>query len=794
MKISLNWIGDFIDIDADIPSSQLAKDITMAVCEIEGVEETGTHLKDVVVAEVLEIKPHPSADKLTLVTVNYGKNTQEVVCGAKNIKPGDKIPYAGLGTELPGGFKIKKAKIRGIESEGMLCAEDELGFSDDHEGIMILPEDSIVGTPLSAMYPDQVDVILEVDNKSITHRPDLWGHYGFARELGVVYKKAVKKLNLNTALLKGEGESPISVEVKNAELVPRFSGLSITAVDVKPSPAVIRHRLFRVGLRAINNLVDLTNYVMLEYGQPMHAFDADRIPGNKLTVKLADDGTKLMTLYDKEVTLTPNDLGIYDSNGISTVAGVIGGLDSGINEQTKTIFLEAANWNPVTVRKTSTRIGIRTDALQRFEKSLDPEMTTMAIQRSVELLKDSVPNIKVKGDLIDIRGKEIPPITIKTSFEFICRRLGKAISSEEILDTLQRLDFDVTENAGDLTIQVPSHRRTKDVSIPEDIVEEIGRVHGFNNIDPASPLFPIKKTVFNLEHRFTRLTKAILCKTGFHEVVNYPLTAQKEEDSFNISAEGTIRIKNPVSDHQVQMRKSLLPHFLKTIQNNQKITPDFKIFETGRIYSRDAEGTLKETEKLIIGISKTKETIGGSFYQLKSQLSNLLAKLQIPKISLKPLSNGGEAHQHNNISAEIYSKATCLGRIYALSPEHMDAMGIKHDICIAEMDFDVMFEIEKKEYEYKAPPKFPAVHFELSLLVPKRTFSKEVCNMIKSYDRLIVSAGYLNEYYPEDMPEMKSLSLSIEFQSENKTLDSEEVTQLQNKVINKLAEAGYNLR
>ena len=272
------------------------------------------------------------------------------------------------------------------------------------------------------------------------------------------------------------------------------------------------------------------------------------------------------------------------------------------------------------------------------------------------------------------------------------------------------------------------------------------------------------------------------------------MKSRKEENTFNISDEGTIRIKNPVSDHQIQMRKSLLPHFLKTIQNNQKITANFKIFETGRVYTRDTEGNLKETEKLIIGISRTKETVGGSFYQLKSQLSNLLAKLQIPKISLKPLSNGGEAHQHDNISAEIYSKSTCLGRVYSLSPEYMDSMSIKHDICIAEMDFDVMFDVEKKEYEYKAPPKFPAVHFELSLLVPKRTFSKEICNMIKSYDRLVVSAGYLNEYYPEDMPEMKSLSLYIEFQSESKTLDSDEVTQLQNKVINKLAEAGYNLR
>lgn len=794
MKISLNWVCDFIELNTDIPTDKLAETITLSVCEIEGFQETGTHLKNIVVAEVLEIKPHPDADKLVIVDVNIGKSRETVVCGAKNFKVGDKVPYVAPGITLPGNLKIEKAKVRGVESNGMLCAEDELFFSEDHSGLMLLPEEAINGCALDLVFPDQVDVIFEVDNKSITHRPDLWGHYGFARELGAIYRLPVKPLILKAENLEGEGEGLIDVEVKCKDLVPRFSGLSISNVCVTDSPSFIQHRLTRVGLRPINNLVDLTNYVMLEYGQPMHAFDAEEIAGNKLTVQIAEEGTQLMTLYNKEVTLGSNDMTICDNNGASVVAGVIGGLNSGVTEKTTSIFLEAANWDPVSIRKTSTRIGLRTDASQRYEKALDPEISMLAIYKAYKILRRAMPNIKICGHPVDIRGKEIKPVRIRTSYAFISKRLGKKIEINEIRAILTHLGFDLKEEGDYIYLDVPSHRRTKDVSIPEDIVEEIGRIHGFNNITPKAPLFPIKTPAFNLEHQFREIARTVLVKTGFHEAYNYPLTNQKAEDQFSIVPNGIMKLLNPVADHQVQMRTSLLPHFVETIKNNQKITRDFRVFELGRIYYKEQDKLIKEPHKLIAGLSKTKSSLGDAFFQLKSYVHNLMIRLQIPNIKWVPLESKRTAYQHKHISAAIYSDDHLLGTIFSFSPEYMDKLNIKADVCVTELDFDKMFLLEKREFTYKEPPKYPSTRFEISLLVPKQTFYETIAELIKQVDPLVSKVGFLDVYYPEEHPESKSVSISMEFRSRDKTLDTDEVNDLQNRVVQKLAEANFNLR
>ncbi|MBT4526134.1 MAG: phenylalanine--tRNA ligase subunit beta [Deltaproteobacteria bacterium] len=794
MKISLNWICDFIELNTDISTKELVETITLSVCEIEGYQETGTHLKNIVVAEVLDIKPHPKAEKLIIVEVNIGKSKQSVVCGAKNFKIGDKVPYVAPGITLPGNIKIEKAEVRGMESCGMLCAEDELYFSDDHSGLMLLPQDAINGCALDLVFPDQVDVIMEVDNKSITHRPDLWGHYGFARELGAIYRLPVKPLVMKSEFLKGEGKGIIDVDVNCKDLVPRFCGLSVSNVSVTDSPSFIQHRLTRVGLRPINNLVDLTNYVMLEYGQPMHAFDAEEIPGNKLTVQIAEEGTRLMTLYNKEVTLGQNDMTICDANGASVVAGVIGGLNSGVNEKTTSIFLEAANWDPVAIRKTSTRIGLRTDASQRFEKALDPEISMLAIYKAVKILRRVMPDIKISGQPVDIRGKEIKPIRIKTSFSFISKRLGKNIEEDEIRSILTHLGFTLKEEGNDIYLDVPTHRRTKDVSIPEDIVEEIGRIHGFNNITPIAPLFPIKTPAFNLEHQFRAMGRTVLIKTGFHEAYNYPLTNQSSEDRFSIVPKGIMKLLNPVADHQVQMRTSLLPHFVDTIKNNQKITLDFRVFELGRIYYKDSESQIKEPHKLITGLSKTKSSLGDAFFQLKSYTYNLMIRLQIPHIEWLPLEDKRTEFQHKHISAAIYSDSQFLGTIFSFSPEYMDRLNIKGDVCIAELDFDKMFLLEKREFTYKEPPKYPSTRFEISLLVPQRTFYETIAELIKGVDPLVSKVGFLDVYFPEEHPDKKSLSISIEFRSREKTLDTETVNELQDIVVQKLAEADYNLR
>jgi len=795
MKISLNWILDFVRIEENRSSAELVEKITLSVCEVEGYEETGRHLKSVSVARVLAIEPHPDADRLSLVSVETGSGKTRVVCGASNFKVGDKVPYAGEGVELPGGLLIRRSDIRGVESDGMLCAEDELGFSDDHGGLMILPEESAIGTSLADLFPDQVDLVMEIDNKSITHRPDLWGHYGFARELGAIFRVPVKQLELVPEVLKGSGDPLIVVEVLAGDLVPRFTGISVDRISIAPSPLWLQHRLSRVGLRPINNMVDLTNYVMLELGQPMHAFDAEQIAGRKLTVRLADKGTRVMTLYQKEVTLSESDMTICDANGASVVAGVIGGLNTGVTDATKAVFLEAANWDPTGIRKTSTRIGLRTDACQRFEKALDPEMTVLAVQRAVELMRLTNPTLRVAGELVDIVQRLYDPVRIETTTEFICRRLGKEIDGPEIRDILNHLGFAVSGTGESLIVDVPSYRRTKDVSIAEDLVEEIGRIHGFNNIEPKAPLFPIQRPAFNREHAFDRKIQSVLSENGYHEVYNYPLTTQKTEEPAGIGSGNVMRLINPVAEHQNQMRRSLLPHFVQTIRENQKITLRFRLFELGRIYLKLDSGELSEPSRMIMAGSTRGEELGETFFRLKSDLIRLLSRLKIPGVQWQSLvDEQRRPYQHSQMSATLSSGGNRLGELYVLAPDFMDQQGLKGEVCIGEFDVDELFSVQKQEYRYQEPPRYPAVNFEVSLLMPEHTYFEEIRHIIRQVGPLVTRVSYLDTFLPQGHAGMKSLSVSIEFRSPEKTLSPEEVSGLQDKVVAVLAGAGYHLR
>ena len=791
MKISLNWICDYIDLPPQDPH-KLAETITLSVCEVEGVESTGQALKDVIVAEILEIQTHPNADKLTLVRVNLGNRVERVVCGAKNLKKGDKVPYAGIGTDF-GFMKIKKAKIRGEESCGMLCAEDELGFSNDHEGLMILSQDADIGTPFDRMFPDQVDVIFEIDNKSITHRPDLWGHFGFARELACKFKLPLKDINRDISVLDGEGESIIQVEVLAGDKVPRFSGLSIKNLEVRPSPQWIQHRLFRVGNRPINNLVDVTNYVMLDYGQPMHAFDAAAVPGNKILVNLAVEGETLMTLYNKEAKLIPADMVLYDNLGPTALAGVIGGLRSGIQETTKSIYLEAANWDPVQIRMTSTRIGVRTDACQRYEKSLDPELTVLAILKSYEILQLSCKELKIQGPLCDIWRKKPHAKTIETSPDFINRLLGKKIEEREIEDILTCLGFEISKSKTQWTFQVPSWRATKDICIAEDLVEEVGRIFGYNNIEETVPLFPIEQPKFNRQRQFEKLCKKALTQLGFHEVYNYPLTCLQIEEILGAQKKKVMKLVNPVAEVQNQMRTSLLPHFWQTFHENQKITLNFQAYEIGRIYEK-RNGEVQEKNQLILGISSSSFQLEDVFYELKSALVSLFSHLQIPNIQWKIENDSLEAYEHPHAVANVYSKKTSIGKIFALPPSYRDKLDLRGHVCFALFDFDQMFQIKKKEYKFRPISKFPPVHFDLSIMLPKNSYFQDVQKLIKGLDPKVTEVNFSDLYFPKEQANQKSMTVSIVFQSKNKTFEHGEVNQLQNRIIEGLASKGYQLR
>lgn len=790
MKISKNWIEEFVDLPQNLNPEELGRLITLKICEIEGTEVTGAHLKDVKVAQVKSLRPHPDADKLRLVTVDLGGEDLEVVCGAHNFEAGAKVAYAGIGAELPGGFKIKKAKIRGIESLGMLCAEDELGFGEDHDGLMLLPTDAPVGQTLAELYPDQVDWVFEVDNKSITHRPDLWGHYGFARELAAVFEVPLKPYPACAPQLE-ESPCPIAVSVKVPELVPRYTGLFVEGLSVAPASSKMAHRLHRVGLRPINNLVDVTNYVMLELGQPMHAFDGAKIAGNELTIRKGQ-GEKLMTLYDKEVTLTEDDLTIADATAPSVVAGVIGGKDSGIADGATTLFLEAANWNPVLVRKSAARMGLRTDASQRFEKALAPETTEAAIWRALDLLKETCPALKPKGGLCDHWGAEYPPVTVHTSYNFINRLLGTQIRPSEIDGILDRLGYGVSAQGDRLSLEVPPHRRTKDVSIPEDVAEDVGRIFGLDRIKPQAAKFPVERPQFNAKRQMETKTRRALARLGFHEIYSYPLTQASTEAPFGLEQAGPLTLINPVIETQDRMRTSLLPHLAQRVHVNQKLTRDFKLFEVSRVYLWQDNKPV-EPSRLSLARAVEPGEAGKAFFSLKADLIDLMSHLQVPEVTFEPLVDP-KPLQHPYVGARLFSGETLLGELFGLTPQGYGELDLKDEVVLAEIDLDAVFALEKAAYVFEEPSRFPAVNFELSLLVPLRVRYQEVARKIESFSPLVEEVRYLDVYQSEALGEHKSLSIGLKFKSNERTLGNEEVKSLQEGLINDLAQAGYQLR
>ncbi len=676
MKLSINWVKEFVTIPSNITSEELVAAITLSTCEVEGTEIYGANLDQITVAEVVKIEQHPEADKLSLVTVNKGTEEERVVCGASNFKIGSKVAFAGLGVKISEDFTISKAKIRGVESCGMLCAEDELGFSEDHDGLMILDADAKVGSPLSKIYPDHMDLVLEIDNKSITHRPDLWGHYGFAREIAAIYSQELKPYQ--PQVLSGlDSDAPaVSVEVQTPELVPRYTGLGLDGIQIVASPAKTQHRLFRVGLRAINNAVDVTNYVMIELGQPMHAFDRATIAETKLVIGLAKTGEKLETLVGKTAEFTGNDLIIRDANEAIIVAGIVGGLNSGVTDSTTQVFLEAANWEPVTVRKTSVQIGLRTDSSQRFEKSLDPELTLPAIWRAVELLKETCPDLKTTGSLCDHFPKPAIASAISISVDFINRRLGTDLSLEKISNILTSLEFTVTGTADSLAVTPPSFRATKDVKIPEDLVEEVGRIFGYTNIIPQSPKFAIVRPTANPWIAQERAIQSNLVDQGLFEIYCYPLTDEQKEAKFGLHPTGVMRLLNPVSDTHKQMRTSMLPHFVERIYNCQKDDLSFGLFEIGRIYGK-VDDAIVEKNRMIIAVSteKTKE-VGSAFYQLKATLVSLFNDLHLDGYSLASKEKV-ESFQHKNIQAEFIKDGQSFGELYQFSPAFAASNNLK---------------------------------------------------------------------------------------------------------------------
>lgn len=765
MKFSYNWLRTLVPA-LDTEPKALMQLITMKTAECEGVEEAGALLASASLARVVSVEPMGDSHncKAIVETQRYGEKT--VVCGAPNCRPGMETIYVDIGRKT----------IAGVESDGMLASTAELGINKDHAGIVELN-----GAVDARLLPD---AIIEVDNKSLTHRPDLWGHFGMAREVAAIVQEPLRD-PVDLAMLPSD-PSPIAVDIADLGLCPRYSALVFENVKVGPSPLWLQYRLQSIGLNSINNIVDVTNYVMSELAQPTHAFDADRLRGTTIFVRPAYAGERITALNHEAYELNPSNLVIADANGAVAIAGVIGGLDSAIDEHTTRIVFESANFQATSVRKTSVQLKLRTDASMRFEKSQDPTNTVRGLGRAIELLREVSPGIRLVGGLADVKAPlKIPPC-IELPIDWLSRKLGRTVTEPEVRGILEALEFKVAQDVpGILAVSVPSWRATKDVSIKDDLLEEVGRMIGYDNIVARAPLVAATPPPSNPQRVYLRRVRSMTAAQGFREAYNYSFLSEESAARFGFHSHDHIRVLNPIASDQTLMRTSLLPGIWRNIIENAKHSEAFRIFEVGREIHKQSEGLPKEVPHLMAtSYARVGDGTAGLF-DLKR-----LAECLMPIAEVSP--TAPRFFEHPERSGELSVGGESIGRLFELHPR----VGIEGRAAVLDIDLLAMERFQAAEARYRSLRRFPTSAFDLSVFAPLR----EPVGIIGK--RLASAAGpelvaieYVRQYTGAPIPEdRKSVSYRLMIGAPNRTMSSEEVGAIRLRIIEAMRSFGYELR
>ena len=813
MKFSLQWLNRYVDLGDLLDNAGeialLAERFTLSVAELEGYETVGAELDSVIVARIESCEQHPNADRLRVCQVNDGgENLRTIVCGAPNARPGLVTALALPGSKF-NGFKIKVSKVRGVESCGMLCAPDELGLGEGHEGIWELPSDLSPGLKLAEVMPIR-DVIFEVDNKSITHRPDLWGHYGIAREVAGLMKRDLKALDTEVTL--GLDNAPL-VDVTDTIACPRYCALKIAGVSVQPSPLWMQILLHRCETRAINNLVDTTNFVMLELGQPLHAFDAREIHSGQIIVRRAHEGEKVTTLDRQERVLKANDLLICDANRPVALAGVMGLENSEVRDDTTDLVLEAANFTSEVVRRTAVRLGLRTEASARFEKSLDPVYPKLGALRFMNLISAMCPEARVTSQMADVWPTPPNEISIDTSVSYINRRLGTTLSGDEVRGFLTSVAFMIEDHDGDrMTVQVPSFRATKDVSIQEDLVEEVGRLFGYDNIKPAQPVVELSKPYRHPMRTLQRKARTLLSGgLGFFELRNYSFDSEPLLDRIGRSSASALELKNPLSNEQRFLKTSLIPNTIAAIERSIAHCHQLKVYEIGRVFeSLSADEIAEDPERLpdqpfkLCGAlwrrdgSRDQQSIltadfsesDRAYYELKGYLESLSTQLNTA-VSFT-VSDGHEpVWMHPARCAKIYDQnGHGIGYLGGLHPDVLENSALSEYSAIFEINLEALEQLSLSYGSYEEISRYPAISYDLSIIVPEKVSYAELKRYIeqahKSWVREVNCVGI---YRGEPIPDgQKSVTVQIAFQNKSATLEMDQVNKVVDRLIKRLGD------
>ena len=787
MKISNNWLKDYIK--TDLSSEKIGAFLTDIGLEVEGIEKYESvkgSLEGIVVGKVLTCEQHPNADKLKITTVEVGSGKiLNIVCGAPNVAAGQTVPVAVVGTKIydkkGSFFEIAKAKIRGEVSEGMICAEDELGLSDDHGGIMVLDEETYkVGEPFAQYFSLTNDEVYEIG--LTPNRTDAMSHYGVARDLqAFLSNNGVKSEfeKISTAIVSTEGEHGFELEVEDSALCPRYIGAIIENVKIAPSPAWLQDRLKAIGLSPINNVVDITNYILHGLGQPLHAFDADKISGKKVKVGINEAGTKFTTLDGIERTLNGSEIIIKDGNNQPMcIAGVFGGSESGVSEETKTIFLESAYFNPVAIRKAAKSHGLNTDASFRFERGVDPNNTRTAITQAIKLIEEITGGKKI-GSLLEHYPNKIEDAKIIFRYSKLDQILGVKIHREKIKEILKSLEIKAVNDIADgLELAVPAYRA--DVTREIDVIEEILRIYGYNKVDaPQKISFTPVKLSFDDQDALENSWARTLQSNGFNEVMNNSLTSVKDETN-------AVKLLNPLSKELTFMRKSLLEGLLEnTIYNINRKNQDIKFFELGKIYhKKEKYEERKQLAILISGRTYSENWLmpksASDFYMLKAYVKVLFDKLSLEteEISLED-DRFGDA-------LEIISKGNTIARLGKVSPKLLKEYDIDQDCFYAEIEIETVQKLRSKEnFKFVDIPKFNKIRRDLALLVDKNVNYAELYKLAKKNpSKYLKNINLFDVYEGKNLPEgKKSYALSFELLNEEKTLEDKDITEVMDSLI-----------
>ncbi len=811
MKVSLNWIRDYVQLPADADLKKLAYDLTMSTVEVEDATDLGASFHDMVVGVINTIEQHPNADKLKVCKTDIGGRVEDIVCGGSNLREGMKVAVA-----LPGAMckwhgegdlvEIKKSKLRGVDSYGMICGAVEIGLADlfptkEEAHILDLSDfDAPAGTPLADAL-DLNDIILEIDNKSMTNRPDLWGHYGIAREIAALYDLPMTQFPHFDRNV--ENTSGFHVTVEDTERCPRMTGTQIENVCVKPAPYWMQVRIWKTGMRPINALVDITNYVMLATGQPSHAYDSDHIAGH-IIVRRAKAGETLTLLNGKELPLSTDDLTIADDAGIVGLAGVMGGAKDSILPTTSKVILEIANFQAAGIRRTALRYDNRTEASARYEKAIDPERCDQALDLSMQLFSDLYPEMKVTG-LVDEYPRHLKQAEIDVPLSWLERRLGKRLSPDEIKHKMELLGYSITFNGDNMHVVVPTWRSTGDVSIQADIMEEVARMYGYENFEAEPITTTFDGAINQLDKDLERRIKEYLAiRCGMQEIFTYPWMEESYVNAVLQSTEGILSLSTPPSPAERFVRSSLLPNLCKAVVKNERYFDEFSIFETAQVF-RDENYTspydprekLPSQRKNVAGaFATTDKDITALFRKAKGVVEMMARYVHMETLTFRQTEKPVWAD--NVVWLNIYRGEEKVGDLALLSKKVSMACGIKNlNVMLFQLDQDSLVPLKSRTNTFTHLAEYPMTDYDISLLVDGSVQWKDVAQTVRGIkSELLHGAAFVDEYRGKQVPAgKKSLTLRLAIGSKDKTLTSAEIEEVASGVLNKIAKRfGAELR